>query len=316
MEYNKDDLAFYQQRVSTKNRLKSKLKERQKERVELVDKVNELDKVLFKESNDVKRLEKISVSSLFYSAIGMKDKKLDKEKQEEVAAALKYNMAREELRAVDDDIFLMKRELATLNDAEALCKEAFDTKVKYIKDNNISGADTLVSLESKIIYFQSQQKELKEAIDAGREVLCAIERVKDRLNEADGYAILDMVGIFDNLSWVAKHETLEQAEEYMTDLAKKVKVFQRELSDVNMTYEAKKLRTEFVGYSDLIFDSLIFDTITKVKIGSSKSDLKKMYKQVLGIVNDLKQNHMAITEKNKELQQQYENIIFFMWMLF
>ena len=312
MEYNKDDLAFYQQRVSTKNRLKSKLKERQKERVELVDKVNELDKVLFKESNDVKRLEKISVSSLFYSAIGMKDKKLDKEKQEEVAAALKYNMAREELRAVDDDIFLMKRELATLNDAEALCKEAFDTKVKYIKDNNISGADTLVSLESKIIYFQSQQKELKEAIDAGREVLCAIERVKDRLNEADGYAILDMVGIFDNLSWVAKHETLEQAEEYMTDLAKKVKVFQRELSDVNMTYEAKKLRTEFVGYSDLIFDSLIFDTITKVKIGSSKSDLKKMYKQVLGIVNDLKQNHMAITEKNKELQQQYEKIIFSM----
>ena len=312
MEYNKDDLAFYQQRVSTKNRLKSKLKERQKERKELVDKVNELDKVLFKESNDVKRLEKISVSSLFYSAIGMKDKKLDKEKQEEVAAALKYNMAREELRAIDDDIFLMKRELATLNDAEALCKEAFDTKIKYIKDNNISGADTLVSLESKIIYFQSQQKELKEAIDAGREVLCAIERVKDRLNEADGYAILDMVGIFDNLSWVAKHETLEQAEEYMTDLAKKVKVFQRELSDVNMTYEAKKLRTEFVGYSDLIFDSLIFDTITKVKIGSSKSDLKKMYKQVLGIVNDLKQNHMAITEKNKELQQQYEKIIFSM----
>ena len=310
MEYNKDDLAFYQQRVSTKNRLKSKLKERQEQREVLIDKVDELSKVLFKEQKDVKRLEKISVESLFYSAIGMKDKRLDKEKQEEVAAAFKYNMAREELRVVDDDIYTMRRELAKLNDAEALCKEAFDTKVKFIKDNNIAGADTLVSLESKIIFFQSQQKELKEAIDAGREVLCAIERVKDRLKEADGYAVLDMVGFMDTLSWAAKHESLHEAEEYMTDLEKKIKIFQRELRDVNMTFEAKQLKRKLSGFTDLIFDSIIFDAISRNKIGSSKSDLKKMYTQVLGIVNDLKQNHMAISEKNKELQNQYEQIIF------
>jgi hypothetical protein len=288
------------------------INERKAQRKELVERVIELEKILKKEQKDVDKLEKKTATSLFYNLIGRMEQKHNKEKQEELAAAFKYNLAKDELQNIDIEISNMISEVRELKDASTLCKQAFDTKVEYIKSNNLPQAEELVQIESKIIYFQSQQKEIKEAMDVARRVLVSAERVQSRLDDAQGWATLDTLGIFDTLSWISKKQSLDEAQDYIADLHRNLAKLKTELKDVNMAIDVSRITDGFAGYSDLIFDSFLFDILTSSKISSASKDVKKIHKQVVGIYDELKKNHSMLTNKNRELQQDYESLIYSM----
>ncbi|MBE5935507.1 MAG: hypothetical protein E7262_06920 [Lachnospiraceae bacterium] len=310
MEYNKDDLAFYQNQVSRKNKLNVILREKKEQRKQIHENIDYLSGVLYKERKDVERMEKLSLASVFFSVIGKKDEKLNKEIQEQIAAELKYNVAKQELASIEEEISLLNGEAYSLRNASKLCKEAYDVKVQYIKDNNLSCASQLVALESKMVYFQSEQIEIKQAIDAGRNVLCIIERLKDVLNEANQWATLDTLGLFDNLSWYEKRENLEAAEDYISDLYKGLRKFKTELKDIHMDYTHIDISNELSGCGDLIFDNLILDMLSSFKINKTRKEIKKVYSQVLEIINGLKTNAKNLADKNEELRCQYEKLVY------
>ncbi|HAK42313.1 MAG TPA: hypothetical protein DCM59_05845, partial [Clostridium sp.] len=55
-----------------------------------VDRKVELEDIFKDEDKDVKKLESLSITSIFYSILGSKEKQLEKERQELLAARLKY----------------------------------------------------------------------------------------------------------------------------------------------------------------------------------------------------------------------------------
>ena len=72
-------------------RLASKLKLAEAQLNRAQEKSKKLEKILKKEENDVTKLEKLSLTGLFATILGNKEQKIKKERQEFLAAKLKYD---------------------------------------------------------------------------------------------------------------------------------------------------------------------------------------------------------------------------------
>ena len=105
-------LQALRQKLDEQQRLKSELRELYARRLELEDRVYELNQKRLKEQYDVEQLEGGSLAAFFYGVIGKKDEKLDKERAEAYAAAVKYDAAARELASVQEEIARRVDEMA------------------------------------------------------------------------------------------------------------------------------------------------------------------------------------------------------------
>ena len=151
-----DELAMYQQQIVRKKRLEEILNKLRNQRSILERKSEELAKILAKEQKDVEKIEGVSLSSVFFSMVGKREERIDKEKREAYAATLKYDNAKRELEEVNREIELRENEFNSLVGCEDRYKKIFNEKVNYIKNNNIQYANEIIELENKICYYISQ----------------------------------------------------------------------------------------------------------------------------------------------------------------
>lgn len=150
-----DELAMYQQQIVRKKRLEEILNKLRNQRSILERKSEELAKILAKEQKDVEKIEGVSLSSVFFSMVGKREERIDKEKREAYAATLKYDNAKRELEEVNREIELRENEFNSLVGCEDRYKKIFNEKVNYIKNNNIQYANEIIELENKICYYNS-----------------------------------------------------------------------------------------------------------------------------------------------------------------
>ena len=120
-----DKLAMYQQQIVRKQRLEEILNKLEMQRSLLKNKVDELAKILAKEQKDVEKIEGVSLSSIFFNIVGKREERIDKEKREAYAAALKYDNAKRELEEVHREIELRENELNSLLGCEDKYKQVF-----------------------------------------------------------------------------------------------------------------------------------------------------------------------------------------------
>lgn len=90
--------------IHKRNRLMAKRDELSAQREELQRSEESLRAVRAKEQQDVERLEGGSLAGFFYSVMGKKAERLDKEKREAYEAAVKHDTVAGELTAVDDEM--------------------------------------------------------------------------------------------------------------------------------------------------------------------------------------------------------------------
>ena len=91
------DLKELQRRAARRAQVQAQLRELETQRSALEARVEELAVVLHDERADVERLEAGGLTAFFYSLLGKGEEKLDKERREAAAAALKYESAAREL---------------------------------------------------------------------------------------------------------------------------------------------------------------------------------------------------------------------------
>ncbi|MBR5289889.1 MAG: hypothetical protein IKU28_02725 [Erysipelotrichaceae bacterium] len=107
MDYN-EQLLQLQENISQKKSVEAKVKELKAQKNELNHKIYTFKKTMKREQSDVERLEKTSLSALFYTMLGQKEEKLEKEKAEAYAAQVKYDSAITELSLLEEDLRYME----------------------------------------------------------------------------------------------------------------------------------------------------------------------------------------------------------------
>lgn len=120
----------------------------------------------------------------------------------------------------------------------------------------------------------SEQRELREAIAAGEEVLYHLGAVSKSLDSASNWGIWDMLGGGLFVTW-AKHSRLNDAKEQVRKAEVACRVFARELKDVQMQLDANLELDGFLKFADFFFDGFFADIMVQSRIGSMRDDVRR-----------------------------------------
>lgn len=265
---------------------------------------NELEK----ENIDVEKLNKINITSLFYSILGSKDKQMEKERQELLAAQLKYEDINRQIEDTKYQISKFETEKNELEYCEKEYKELYDKKYQILRNQTGSYADKISGIEKNILVIKSNIKEIEEAINAGQLVIDELNNTRKSLDSAEGWGTWDLLG-GGLLSDIAKHSHIDEARESASEVQSLLNNFRTELTDVKVTSEININIEGFVKFADFFFDGLIADWVVQSHIRDSIESIENVRIEVNTVINKLQQMKSNDKDKLNKLECDLEDII-------
>lgn len=284
------------------------LNELNKQLVDLKDKASQLKKVLEKENVDVDKLNKKSIASIFYSAIGKLEERLEKEQQEALAAKLKYNQAVNDLENVEYEITKLTKEREEYKNCKKEYELLYVQKKDLIINSNASMSNKIIEITDKLNDSKNKLNELREAIDAGNDALNSVKNALHNLDNAEGWGTWDLLG-GGLLADIAKHSELDNSKHEIEDAQNKLRRFKAELADVNINSDIYIETEGFAKFADFFFDGLIADWFMQSKIEDSKKSVLYVKNQVIDAISRLTQLESQETDLVAELQKELNNLI-------
>lgn len=303
-----EELKSLHAQVGQKKHLETLLANLQLQRDELVHKVNELEKMKLSEQKDVERLEGRSLASFFYNVVGKMDERLDKERREAYAAAVKYDVAVQELESIEFDIEKSMAELRNLQAAEEKYNQLLQKKKEELKLSGSTVAAEILSLEVDILKKENEKREIEEALREGVRALGVLDDVKSTLKSADGYATWDMLGggLFVDMM---KHDELDKAQRQIESFQIQLRRYKTELADVTIRTNLQVNFTGFEKFADFFFDGLFMDWEIKDQIGNSKRQVEEIGFQIESVQERLRSMMKATEESQKRQREKIEELI-------
>lgn len=270
--------------------------------------LQELDAQLKKEGSDVEKLEGLSLTGLFHTILGSKDKQLEKERQEYLAAKLKHDECTDSVSALDREQAELKEKIAASGEPESEYKSILDKKEKLIAETGDPSARRLIGLSEELADARSDVRELQEAIDAGEAVLAGVDAVIDSLRSAKNWGTWDMIG-GGLISTAVKHSRIDRARASAHQVQQLLRRFQRELADVGTTSDITIDIGSFATFADYFFDGLIVDWIVQSRIGNSLTSATELRDKVQTTVAHLKQSLQQAQNRAEHTEQARQELI-------
>ena len=301
------NLIQLKESTEEKTRIEKLLNRTQKELTQEQNKLIQLNKKQQKEFEDVKRLEEGGIAGLFHEILGTNEKKLDKERQEYLAAKLKYENCQKQIDKLKQEIERLSRELQQCGNPEKDYKALLSAKEQQLKAANDG---TLLKYEKQLGHYYSQKKEVNEAIHAGEMAIKGLKLALESLRKAQNWGTFDMVG-GRLLATAVKHSKMDDAKALIHDVQYWLQKFNRELKDVRvgqtgtMDLQLDSLTT----FADYFFDNLITDWVVQSKINRSYNGCEDVLNQVTQIVNQLQEADSSLSIKYKATQKELTNYL-------
>lgn len=308
MRHFDTQLCELQNQVLKQKHIKAQFADLQEQSVSLRKKVEELAEERQTELEDVEKLERHSLSSFFYKITGKKAEKLDKERKEAYAAAVKYDAAVRELESVERYMKKCEMELAELTGCETRYNDCLKEKERFLK---LEGGDTakhILKLEQKIAYTKHQEKEIKEAIRAGKKALETAEKIVASLDSAKGWSTWDLLG-GGMLADMGKYRELDQMQEFVETLQEELHELKSELADVTVQSDIQVKIDGFLRFADYFFDGIFTDLAVREQIQLSLEQAQKTAGQLQTVLARLEVMLSAISEDRKGLREELEACI-------
>lgn len=195
-------------------------------------KLERLKSIVEKESKDVEQLEKLSFTNLFYTMVGRKLEKMEKEQQELLQAQLKYDEAKMTINDLEKEITEIDKILLPLGQPEKEHEQLLQEKKTLILSQDSLANEQITSLLEKEAKLTSQDNEYDEAIAAGENALQALNVAISSLESASGWSTWDIFG-GGMISTAIKHSHLDDAQSHIHDAQRALRHFEEELRDIN-----------------------------------------------------------------------------------
>ncbi|MBN2182163.1 MAG: hypothetical protein JW715_09635 [Sedimentisphaerales bacterium] len=302
------ELVEIKEKLRVRQKLISNLDRTQNMLGEQSSKLKKLESVLEKEGADVKKLEGLSLAGLFHSVLGDKQAQLEKERQEYLAAKLKYDECKYSISALGSDIDSIKIRIAGLGDLDGRYRSVVEKKEQLISQSNSKNTSKLIELSEALADTQSDIREFNEAIGAGKAVLTVLDEVVNSLKSARNWGTFDMLG-GGLITTAVKHSRINKVRELVHQVQQQLRIFQRELADVNSMTEIKIDIGSFVTFADYFFDGLIVDWIVQSKIVKSLESAVQVSERVRNILGQLRSDLKKSQDKSRDLKRQKQKII-------
>ena len=307
-----EDLNQQLTEMKEKLRLYQKLQDRYTKVEEQISqdeaRLQRLKAQLDKEDSDVKKLEGLSLTGLFYAVLGSKEQQLEKERHEYLAVLLKYEECKFALSALKQEADQLRRKLSELGDVSSQYDSLLKQKEKMIAGSNDVNARKLADLAYELGDVRSDIREIEEAIEAGREAHQGLEDMLGSLESARNWGTWDMLG-GGLISTAIKHSRIDEARDSGYQVQQLLGRFQRELADVDVRYNLSLDIGSFMTFADYFFDGLITDWLVQSRIKESQQNVEEMYEKVGKIVGELKASQENARQKVQVIEEKRRALI-------
>ena len=293
-----------------KQRTDAKLSDLFLQQSDLEKRTDELEKIMRKEQDDVDRLNGRSLTAFFYRATGKMGEKLTKEEAEAYAAAVKYDAAKNELQAVNNDIEYCQRRLSDLQDCEQQYEKVLKEKTEQIKQSGVPEAGRIMQIENEIAFLENQQKEIQEAINAGNQAFYIAQKILEDLDSAKNWSTFDLMG-GGLIADMAKYDKLNKVQDQIQDLQNALRGFRTELADVterisgNLYVEIE----DFLHFADYFFDGLFTDWMVYDKINDSRNRTMQTSDQIQKLLGQLNEMDNDLCSKKDNLKEELKQTV-------
>lgn len=270
--------------------------------------LNNLKTKLDEEELDVKKLESFSITGLFYTILGSKESQFDKEKQEALAAKLKYDEAQNSVTRLENDLAVLRDYLEKHKDTEKEYEDLLERKRVMILESNDNDKAKLIELYERKGDLKADIKELTEAYITGEKANTSLRLAAEKLQSASNWGTWDMLGGGTISTWV-KHSKIDDADGYAKDAQHLLRTFEMELKDVNASTNLEINIGSFATFADYFFDGLIADWIVQSKIRDSLNNVDNVYHQVLKILTQLEKEKNRLEVVLQSVEEEIKSLI-------
>jgi len=299
MESYNDRLKALQTQIGQENRLTNRQQELRKQKQELEKKVFDLEWKRKTEQEDVERLEQGSLANLFYRVTGKMDARLDREKQEALEAAVKYDAAAAELRDVEAQLRTCGLELSEVRGSKEKYEKLREEKLTQIRSSGSPEAEEIMKLEEQLAQRRNHIKEIREAQSAGNRALSMTEQIQSSLNSAGNWGTYDMLG-GGLVADIAKHSHLDDAQRMIERLQIQLRQYKTELADIRISADMQVNVEGFLRFADVFFDGLFSAWRVQDNISGARMQVTSVRGKVHQVQTKLEQL-LRETEQNETL---------------
>ncbi|MCC4229388.1 hypothetical protein [Zunongwangia profunda] len=265
----------------------------------------QLKQVLEKEYHDVEQLDKLNLTALFYSILGNKDKKQEKERQEYLKAKLQYEEAIEEIKLIKRTVEQLLIEINLLKNSEEKYQLLLREKEEFLLSLEDESSKNLQGVIDDINAAALHIQEIEEVLQEAEPALHYLNETFNQLQSAESWGTFDMIG-GGLLVTSIKHGKIDEARLGISKAQFYLDNLSHELRDVVLPTQLNESIDigDFKSFGDYIFDGLIFDFIVQEKISKSKSHVQRVYLQVSTIEHMLKNQLQELQNAIKAKMQQ------------
>jgi hypothetical protein len=267
---------------------------------------NELKKQMILEGRDVERLDGITLQNLWHNLMGTKELAKRKEQEEYLAAKMKFDAAAASLQMLESDLDRLEQQLATMGNTELEYQQAIQAKESYLLRSGTPDAKHLFELVEQLGYLKAQDKELKEAIEAGGKAKEALSQVENNLCSAQGWGVVDILG-GGLITTAIKHSHIGDARNNIHRAQQLLRKFQRELADITVTntVEIGTIST----LADFLLDGALFDIIVQSQINTAQNHTRQLKHKVQTLIHDLQKMQGQNQQETLRLEQERQDIV-------
>ncbi len=303
------ELNTLREKLARKSKAESMLTSLRAQLTELKAEEQSFAQIRSKEQTDVEKLEEVSLASIFFAVISKKEEKLEKEKTEAYAAALKHDAIVRQIEATEYDLSTLETELQSLSGVQEQYEEVFAAKTKAVKAENPEYDTEICRIEDRLGYIAAQQRELDEALAAGRAALSRISSIESELDSAEGWGTWDLLG-GGLISDLAKHSHLDDAQVQIDDLQNLLRRYHTELADITVQADIQAHIDGFLRFADYFFDGLFADWAVLDSIHSSQEQISSTRSQVDEIQRRLEDMKASLYAETDSLKARLSEIVF------
>jgi len=308
MRHYDEELKDLQMQAGMKNRLETLLKELRAQKSTLETRVDELSEQKEKEQLDVERLERRSLTTYFYQVVGRLDDKLTKEKQEAYEAAVKYDVAFQELQAVEAELRAKELEYGSVRRSNERYQEVLKEKQEAVKRSNVPEAAQILRLEAQITTLEVQIKELDEALSAGKSAEQIADGILESLSSAESWGTFDMLG-GGIIADAVKHSHLDEAQSQVEGLQEALRRFKTELADVEIIADMQVNIDGFLRFADYFFDGLFADWSVMNRISDAQSQVEQVRNQIRMVLGKLNTTIASLKGKLNHTKSELQELV-------
>lgn len=309
MNYYQEQLDQLRERIARKRKLSTEISALEDQRASLATRVQQLKEETYQEQLDVDKLENFSAAKLFAQIMGNLDERLEKERSELYAAALRYDSARQELHAVEADLAARREELSLLGNCEAEYDRLLEARARELRqDPQSPAARRLLALEERQAQLASREKELQEAIQAGYNALSDISSIESALSSAEGWGTWDVFG-GGLISDMAKYSHLDDAQQQINGLQRSLSRFRTELADVDIRTGIQIEVDSFLRFADYFFDNIFTDWAVLDRIRRTQSQIHEVDGSVRTILSRLERDLEQCRRDRQVVQQELKDFL-------